>query len=291
MKLAEGPACAAGLHEPGNSWSCTDFAAFYMYGTTDGQLASTIVETQWQCDPAAIRSSPNCDADCQTNPGYLQLVCPDTCNTYQPEDSAPSLGPAPTDDIVSEPSGSVLSAQDCVESTADAATCTECGQELYTLTTAANGGAACTGSSTPCTHGQGSASCPPLAPANSCSAADISTMESWCPDNYDTVPARPYCARPWPAVIITDGCRLCYTSVTGRDPDDDPPIPPSERLDWRNWITSNRMATGLCGPAAATVTFSSTATYERFEGLTPGPPWTDDAVIAVIEGLVGRASD
>jgi hypothetical protein len=92
-------------------------------------------------------------------------------------------------------------------------------------------------------------------------------------------------------VIITDGCRLCYTSVTGRDPDDDPPIPPSERLDWRNWITSNRMATGLCGPAAATVTFSSTATYERFEGLTPGPPWTDDAVIAVIEGLVGRASD
>jgi hypothetical protein len=50
---------------------------------------------------------------------------------------------------------------DCIESTADAGTCTTCAQELYTLTTAAaNGGQACVGSSTLCTHGQGSASCP-----------------------------------------------------------------------------------------------------------------------------------
>ena len=50
---------------------------------------------------------------------------------------------------------------DCVESTADASTCTSCGEELYTLATAAaNGGGACTGSSTLCTDGQGSTSCP-----------------------------------------------------------------------------------------------------------------------------------
>jgi hypothetical protein len=46
--------------------------------------------------------------------------------------------------------------RDCVESTADASTCTAIGQELYTLTmSAANGGAACTGSSTLCVAGDG----------------------------------------------------------------------------------------------------------------------------------------
>lgn len=49
-----------------------------------------------------------------------------------------------------------LSQIDCVESTADTSTCTTVGQELYTLTTAAaNGGAACTGSSTLCVAGDG----------------------------------------------------------------------------------------------------------------------------------------
>ena len=39
----------------------------------------------------------------------------------------------------------------CVESTAEASTCTTVGQELYTLTNAPSGsGAACTGSSTLC---------------------------------------------------------------------------------------------------------------------------------------------
>jgi|EP01046_Picozoa_sp_COSAG06_P040107 hypothetical protein len=47
--------------------------------------------------------------------------------------------------------------RDCVEASADASTCTQIGQELYTLTTpAANGGAACTGSSTLCVAGDGS---------------------------------------------------------------------------------------------------------------------------------------
>ena len=51
---------------------------------------------------------------------------------------------------------SVPLAIDCVETTADASTCTAVGQELYTLTTpAANGGAACTGSSTLCVAGDG----------------------------------------------------------------------------------------------------------------------------------------
>jgi hypothetical protein len=46
--------------------------------------------------------------------------------------------------------------RDCVESTADASTCTAIGQELYTLTmSAANGGATCTGSSTLCVAGDG----------------------------------------------------------------------------------------------------------------------------------------
>lgn len=45
---------------------------------------------------------------------------------------------------------------DCDESTADASTCTEVGQELYTLTTpASRGGATCTGSSTLCVAGDG----------------------------------------------------------------------------------------------------------------------------------------
>eukprot|EP01043_Picozoa_sp_COSAG02_P065822 COSAG02_NODE_10047_length_2038_cov_4.968025_2_plen_333_part_01 len=45
---------------------------------------------------------------------------------------------------------------DCDETIADRSTCTEVGQELYTLTTAAaNGGAACTGTSTLCGAGDG----------------------------------------------------------------------------------------------------------------------------------------
>ena len=50
---------------------------------------------------------------------------------------------------------------DCVESTTDSSSCTACEQELWSVTTeAANGGVACAGSSTLCTHGDGSASCP-----------------------------------------------------------------------------------------------------------------------------------
>ena len=49
---------------------------------------------------------------------------------------------------------------DCVEATAATSSCTACGQELYTLTTAAaNGGAACTGSSTLCGNGDTSLVC------------------------------------------------------------------------------------------------------------------------------------
>jgi hypothetical protein len=45
---------------------------------------------------------------------------------------------------------------DCAEATAATSTCTECGQDLYTLTNVAvGGGAACTGSSTLCGNGDG----------------------------------------------------------------------------------------------------------------------------------------
>ena len=68
----------------------------------------------------------------------------------------------------------VASGCPCVESTAARSTCTAVDQELYTLTTAvANGGTACTGSSTKCVQGDiPVCTCPNGTPTIATGAAD-----------------------------------------------------------------------------------------------------------------------
>ena len=71
----------------------------------------------------------------------------------------------------------------------------------------------------------------PDATANSCSAAEVTTFENHSGDG---------------APAVKDACLLCAIGVFGGGEPDD---------------TTGPLASALCGPAAATVTISSTVTY------------------------------
>eukprot|EP01052_Picozoa_sp_SAG31_P028499 SAG31_NODE_2756_length_5139_cov_22.240675_2_plen_1292_part_00 len=75
-----------GLPEPFNSWSCTEYAAFY--GVGGGSCAAEM-----------IRRSPNCDEKCQEDPSPIVEACPITCGAAA-QYATSSLSPASTADTV-----------------------------------------------------------------------------------------------------------------------------------------------------------------------------------------------
>ena len=120
---------------------------------------------------------PNSAADCEAVGPWCEYEITDDGDRSNPAHDGPDgFGAAVTAAAAAAPT-EVLPPLDCVETTADASTCTAVGQELYTLTTAAaNGGAVCTGSSTLCVAGDGTIPSPPPAPTPGTSAADLTAI-------------------------------------------------------------------------------------------------------------------
>jgi hypothetical protein len=120
---------------------------------------------------------PNSAADCEAVGPWCEYRMGDDGDQCDIENDGPDAFLAAITAVAAAAPTEVLPPLDCVETTADASTCTAVGQELYTLTTAAaNGGAVCTGSSTLCVAGDGTIPSPPPAPTPGTSAADLTAI-------------------------------------------------------------------------------------------------------------------
>lgn len=131
-------------------------------GTTVTALGAVSCATGFVAEDAAgaaTTPAATCDG---TDFVYAGCLAKGTCNTAPVSCTTSNLASYNTAACAADPCVTDEAAcctppvQDCVEATAATSTCTACGTELYTLTTAASGGGtACAGASTLCADGDG----------------------------------------------------------------------------------------------------------------------------------------